>query len=157
MVAIQLPPVSVYTQTCFDTPSQVSHSLTATDWEEMYHAQTLVILETKNRIAELETEVSELTFDSDQVCTQLSIYKIKCEKLEEALRAANSEAVIVNSEAQITHSQLLASEKDASAAAVKAEKLIKVGQENLGSWKDKVLTLRKSNEKARKALEVSQN
>jgi hypothetical protein len=76
------------------------------------------------------------------------------------LRVAKSEATIVNSEAQITQSELLASKKDVSdagVAALKAEKRIEREQENLGSWKEKVLTLRKSHEKVRKALEVSQN
>ena len=44
MVVIQLSPVSVYTETCLDTPSQVSSEVT--DWEAMSNTQALVILET---------------------------------------------------------------------------------------------------------------
>ena len=76
------------------------------------------------------------------------------------MRVANSEAVIVNTEAKITHLQLLASENaisDASAATIVAEKRIKKGQEHLGSEKEKVLSLRRSHEKDRKALMASQN
>ena len=117
VVAIQSPPVSVDTQPCLDTSSPVSLEVTekVPDWEAMYN--TLA-----EDIIGYETKIAELTNDSENVCTQLSLSRAKCVKLEEALGAARSDAEIGKSEAQSMHMRLLASKNVVSDAAVVAEK-----------------------------------
>ena len=160
VVAIQLSPMSVYTQTCLDTPSQVSKPLTLEGWEEMCNTQAKDILLLRNKVVKLETTVNDLTEDSEQVCTELSKFRDKCVKLEEALRVAKGEVIAANSDAQNIQSELLASKKnviDCGVAALESEKLIRKEQERLGSCKVEVLTLRKSNEDGKRALEVARN
>ena len=126
------------------------------DWEAMYN--TLA-----EDIIGYETKIAELTNDSENVCTQLSLSRAKCEKLEEALGAARSDAEIGKSEAQSMHMRLLASKNEVqkltvvSDAAVKAEKCHQKGRERLGSKSEELLQMRKSHEKAAKALVASCN
>ena len=51
----------------------------------------------------MDLKIAELTFDSEQVCTQLSLSKANCEKLEEALGVAQKDAELGKVEARVIH------------------------------------------------------
>jgi hypothetical protein len=113
------------------------------DWEALYHALV-------ERFIVSATEIAELTYDSEQVCTQLSLSRANCEKLEEALEVAQNDAELGKVEAQDIHMWLITSQKevkklnDLSDVATKATKCHLKGLERLGSKEEELMLLRKS-------------
>ena len=75
------------------------------DWEALYNALAESVIVSATKIA-------ELTCDSEEVCTQLSLSRANCEKLEDALGVAQKDAELGKVEAQNMHMRLIASQNE---------------------------------------------
>jgi hypothetical protein len=146
VVAIQSPLGSVDAPPCLDTSSSVL--LEVRDevpdwWKASYNALAESVIESATKIA-------DLTRDSEEVCTQLSLSRANCEKLEEALRVAQEDAELGKVEAQNMHMRLIASQNEVKRLnddAKKATKCHLKGLERLVSKEEELLLLRKSHSK----------
>ena len=149
VVAIQSPLMSVDAQPCLDTSSSVLLEVTdeVPDWEALYNALAESVIVSA-------TQIAELTCDSEEVCTQLSLLRAYCVKLEEALGVAQKDAELGKVEAQDIHMRLIASQKevkklnDLSDVATKATKGHLKRLERLGVREEELMQACKLNTQA---------